>query len=205
MFELIFSQAVKAAKTIADGIGGQASVTQVIGTVLGQLPKLAQTFSGFAGADAEHRIRAAWEEFDAQTGLEGTEIVRSLPAAQEELLFDGIKQVGLVLSLWAAGVYGKKPEFQELTSVRSALDLSVSGATVDLSADKPNRSDKETAAIDASSKPEREKALSLLVNEMISHQLTPDSFMVKDQLRVLRDSVLLIFVLRGDSEGRHRA
>jgi fermentation-respiration switch protein FrsA (DUF1100 family) len=194
MFKSIFSQAVKAAKNIAGAIGGQASITQVIGTILGQLPKLAQSFSEFAGADVEHRIRAAWEEFDAQTGLEGADIVRSLPAAQEELLFDGIKQVGLVLSLWAAGVYGQKPELQEITSVSAALGAALTGATVDFA------SDKETVAADEAPKlnsAERRLSLDLLSNELRSHQLTPDSFMVKDQLRVLRDSVLLIFALRG--------
>lgn len=198
MFKSIFSQAIKAAKTIAGAIGGQASITQVIGTVLGQLPKLAQSFAEFSGADAETKIRAAWEEFDAQTGLEGADIIRSLPAAQEELLFDGIKQVGLVLSLWAAGVYGPKPELQELKSVGSALGLAVSGAAPDLTA-KPADSNKETAAAsDQLDRPARNEVLNSLTNELKSHQLTPDSFMVKDQLKALRDGMLLLLSFRSD-------
>jgi len=129
LIKTLFTNAVNFAKGLAKMVGEKASIGQIAGYLLGQIPMVALDLAAFTGADKERRIRDAWEEFDARTGLEGADIIRSLPEDAEERLFDGIKTVGLELSLWAAGVYGQKPSEGEVLAVGKALSMSLTGET----------------------------------------------------------------------------
>ena len=112
---------------------------ELIGGLIGLLKKkpsvgdiataLVQTLIGgltfwneYSGADKFERIKQAWAEFDLQTGAE-KDIIKDIPADQEEILFDGLKDAGLILSLWAAGYYGEKPTPAQIQSVLHSVPL----------------------------------------------------------------------------------
>jgi hypothetical protein len=121
----LFTGLINAASQAVKALKGKPSITDVAGQAIGLLSAGVTFWSEFEGADAETRIRSAWDEFDARSGIDGPDVIRDLPPEAEERLFDGIKAAGLELSLWAAGVYGDKPGPEAVSNAVASLSVAV--------------------------------------------------------------------------------
>ena len=182
LIKTLFTNAVNFAKGLAKMVGEKASIGQIAGYLLGQIPMVALDLAAFTGADKERRIRDAWEEFDARTGLEGADIIRSLPEDAEERLFDGIKTVGLELSLWAAGVYGQKPSEGEVLAVGKALSMSLTGEVASIGGNGPGFKNPDDAAAAGD--------VSRYLEVLQLHDRKPQSYLVAEQIAAIRRAVI---------------
>lgn len=125
----IFARAFDLIKQVGKTIAGKTSLAQTALTVLQSIPAILADVQAYKESDRFERIRQAWETFDDQLGVGGPDVLRDVPPEIEEQLFDGIKQAGLILSLWAAGYYAKdhqEPSADEIAAVSNAF-LEVSG------------------------------------------------------------------------------
>lgn len=182
LIKTLFTNAVNFVKGLGKMIGEKASIGQIAGYLLGQVPQVALDMAAFTGADKERRIRDAWEEFDARTGLEGADIIRSLPQDAEERLFDGIKTVGLELSLWAAGVYGQKPSEGEVLAVGKALSMSLTGEAAGSGGNGPGF---------AEYNPENGHEFKPAHLETLrEHELNPQKYLAADQIAAVRRALI---------------
>jgi len=183
LIKTLFTNAVNFDKGLVKMVGEKASIGQIAGYLLGQIPTIALDLAAFTGADKERRIRDAWEEFDARTGLEGADIIRSLPEDAEERLFDGIKTVGLELSLWAAGVYGQKPSEGEVLAVGKALSMSLAGEVAGSGGNGPGFAGPIDMSAGESDVTSRLELLKL-------HDAKPQSYLVAEQIAAVRRTLI---------------
>lgn len=117
----IFSTIWGALRSIAEQVGG-LSASKVVGFLWKSLPAILSYVTRLTGTkeQKETAIRALWDKFDQETGLE-RDLIHDLPGEVEEQLFDGFKQVGLTISLWVAGVYGDPPAENQVRAVLGKL------------------------------------------------------------------------------------
>jgi hypothetical protein len=119
IFSKVFDRVLALARAVTGS--GKPSVIDIAAGVIGVLEEGLLTWNAYRGADARERIEEVWSEFDVRTGLEGADIFRNLPQEAEEELFDGVKAIGRVLTLWSAGCYGARPELSEIKSFKLNL------------------------------------------------------------------------------------
>lgn len=156
-------------------------ITDVVGSGLAAVLNQAVGWNTAKGDDLEAQIRAAWADFDTRTGLEGCNVIPNLPLRVAESLFDHIQGVGLILSLWAVGYYGTKPELPEVKAMVAAmLEVLQPGASV------PGSGSGGLAGED-----DRSQALREVLAELKAIHASPESYTSKDQMDCIRELMIL--------------
>lgn len=101
------------------------SVLDVAAGVLGQVATVSDQFKAMGDQDPDVKrtaIMEVWEQFDLATGVDGIHLISTIPPEVEESLLDHVKEIGIIFSSWAAGLYGSIPSADEMDRVRAYLD-----------------------------------------------------------------------------------
>jgi len=106
--------------------GDALSVGEVGVALLGKITDVAVFFNGMDGTSDDRRtaIDSFWNAFDARTGFEGP-VIQDIPPHESEAMFDGMRATGRVLSYWAAGLYGPKPDAAKVSWAASELSKTI--------------------------------------------------------------------------------